>query len=69
MCPYCMCMFVCWDTTFKCHGIEAIFGMVGRLNHIQVRYEYQGYWVKVKLILLTWVFELLVPNSFVVTNL
>ena len=46
-----MCVYVCVPgsvsvtTTFECLDT---FGMVGHLDHIQVKFEYQGHWIKVK---------------------
>ena len=39
---------------------EFIFGIVLHLHHIYVNFEYQGYWVKVKVI--SWKMQILLPG-------
>ena len=57
----CVCVFVClgynfWNSWHR----NFIFGMVLHLDHIWVRFEYQGRWVKVKVI--SWKILILPPG-------
>ena len=58
------CLCVCltyWAITFEWVDIEtSFFRMVLHLDHIQVKFEYQGHWIKAKVI---WKMLILLPGS------